>query len=74
MLTVMRRQALHAEISFVCRSHRASTTSPGSVTIHEGEWAYCRGALPAAAPGHSWQRIIPTTVEEVRIRGGKPAE
>ena len=49
-------------ISFVCLSHRQGTPI---VTVHDGQWAYCRGGLVDAQQGHTWAVTLPTSVYEL---------
>ena len=49
-------------ISFVCLSHRQGTRI---VTVHDGQWAYCRGGFVDAQHGHTWAVMSPNIVYEL---------
>jgi hypothetical protein len=56
-----------AKIQFVCNSaHQGEDVNRDgpAITLNESLWAYCsRGGLT----GHVWQRIEPTTLDELAV-------
>ena len=55
-----------ALVEFVCTARHDRRGEP-SVTLEQGSWAYCSWG---AGEGHTWTRIDPTAVEELRSRAG----
>jgi hypothetical protein len=55
-----------ALIEFVCTAQHDRRGEP-SVTLEQGSWAYCSSG---AGDGHTWTRIDPTAVEELRSPAG----
>lgn len=55
-----------ALIEFVCTAQHDRRGEP-SVTREQDSWAYCSSG---AGEGHTWTRINPTAVEELRSPAG----
>ena len=61
-----------AKIEFICASaHQGEDVNRDgpAITLNEKLWAYCgRGGIS----GHAWQRIAPTTLDELAIASHRP--
>jgi hypothetical protein len=55
---------MSATIHSVCvrPQHRASVAGDRTLTVHDGEWAYC----PDGADGeHDWKAIVPVSLDDL---------
>ena len=62
-----------AKIDFICASAHTGediNRDGPAITLNDRLWAYCsRGGIS----GHLWQRIEPTTLDELAIASHRPA-